>query len=123
MKMYNNRVMGCEVSEYGLEYNRLDYGCLAEIVGHRILNNEIIKHDYDNWYLENGMDYDEEEDTYVDVFQYYIITWDSAEFLKEHTDEIVYYNENLDMYLWGITHWGTSWDYVLTDIPLEVETY
>ena len=123
MKMYNNRVMGCEVSEYGLEHNRLDYRCLAEIVGNRILNNEIIKHDYDNWYLENGMDYDEEEDTYAEVFQYYIITWNGAEILKDYTDELVYYNENLDMYLWGITHWGTSWDYVLTDIPLEVENY
>ena len=28
------------------------------------------------------------------------------------------YNEQLDMYLWGITHFGTSWDYVLTDVKL-----
>lgn len=25
----------------------------------------------------------------------------------------------MDIYLWGITHFGTSWDYVLTDIELE----
>ena len=35
------------------------------------------------------------------------------------TDEIVYYNEELDMYVWGITHYGTSWDYVLTDIAIK----
>ena len=22
------------------------------------------------------------------------------------------------MYVWGVTHWGTSWDYVLTDIEI-----
>ena len=41
-----------------------------------------------------------------------------AQFLEEHTDEIVYYHEEMDMYVWGITHFGTSWDYVLTDIEL-----
>ena len=38
--------------------------------------------------------------------------------LEELTDEIVYYNSALDLYLWGITHFGTSWDYVLTDVEL-----
>ena len=26
------------------------------------------------------------------------------------------YNETLDIWLWGVTHYGTSWDYVLTNI-------
>lgn len=39
--------------------------------------------------------------------------------IEEYTNEIVYYNETLDLYVWGVTHWGTSWDYVLTDIPCE----
>ena len=34
------------------------------------------------------------------------------------TDEILFYNETLDMYVWGVTHCGTSWNYVLTDIKL-----
>lgn len=53
-----------------------------------------------------------------DVFQWYIISGNGAEILKNWTDEIVMYNEELDIYLWGVTHWGTSWDYVLTDIEL-----
>lgn len=55
---------------------------------------------------------------YEEIFQYYIISDNGAEILKDYTDEIVFYNEALDMYVWGVTHWGTSWDYVLTDIKL-----
>lgn len=36
-------------------------------------------------------------------------------------DEYVIYNEKLDIYVWAITHFGTSWDYVLTDIKLVKE--
>ena len=54
-----------------------------------------------------------------ECFQYYIVSDNGAEILKE-CNEIVYYNEELDMYVWGVTHWGTSWDYVLTDIKCNV---
>lgn len=56
---------------------------------------------------------------YNEIFQYYIIDENGAEILKRHTKEIVFYNYDLDLYVWGVTHYGTSWDYVLTDIPCE----
>ena len=56
---------------------------------------------------------------YQDIYQYFIISSNGAEILKEWTDEIVFYNDELDMYVWGVTHWGTGWDYVLTDIKIE----
>lgn len=55
---------------------------------------------------------------YHDIFQYYIVSDNGAEILAE-AGEIVYYNEELDMYVWGVTHWGTAWDYVLTNIRIE----
>lgn len=58
-----------------------------------------------------------EDIRYSEIFQYFIISNNGAEILKEYTDEIVMYNSELDMYVWGVTHYGTSWDYVLTDIP------
>lgn len=62
----------------------------------------------------------EEEQDYADeIYQYYIVSDNGAEILKE-INEIVFYNEELDMYVWGVTHWGTSWDYVLTDIKCNV---
>jgi hypothetical protein len=56
---------------------------------------------------------------YEEVYQYYIISDNGADILKRYTHEIVIYNAELDMYVWCVTHWGTSWDYVLTDIPCE----
>lgn len=55
-----------------------------------------------------------------EVYQWYIISNNGASILKDWTNEIVYYNDELDLYLWGVTHYGTSWDYVLTDIKCNV---
>ena len=109
---------GKDISKYGLENGYMDYKCLSNIVGNTILNNNIINYEVDNWELINGVDYNEEKEEYIDIFQYYIIDEWGVEFLEKYTNEIVYYNEVLDVYLWGITHWGTSWDYVLTDIKI-----
>lgn len=62
---------------------------------------------------------EEEQNSMDEIFQYYIVSDNGAEILKE-INEIVFYNEELDMYVWGVTHWGTSWDYVLTDIKCNV---
>ena len=62
---------------------------------------------------------EEEQDSMDEIYQYYIVSDNGARILKE-INEIVFYNEELDMYVWGVTHWGTSWDYVLTDIPCNV---
>ena len=59
-----------------------------------------------------------EDAHYKDIYQYFIISDNGAQILKDYTNEIVFYNDVLDMYVWGVTHWGTSWDYVLTDIKL-----
>ena len=85
-----------------------------------VLNNNLMQYMGSlGWELENGGETDE-DDEYYEIYQWYIISDAGARFLEEYTDEIVYYNEDLDMYLWGITHFGTSWDYVLTDIKLYI---
>ena len=56
---------------------------------------------------------------YEEIYQYFIIDDNGVDILKRETNEIVLYNAELDMYIWCVTHWGTSWDYVLTDIPCE----
>lgn len=110
LQLYGNKVYGAEVSEYGLKKGYLDYAALAEIIGNRVRNNNLREQTY-GWKLVSGVVEDE-------IFQDYIITEWGYDFLREHTDEAVFYNEDLEMYIWGIQHWGTSWDYVLTDIKL-----
>ena len=61
--------------------------------------------------IDDKGDYD-----YKEIYQEYIITESGAEYLKDNTNEIIFYNDKLDLYLWGITHFGTSWDGVYTEI-------
>lgn len=119
LKVYDGKVFGTKISDYGLENGYLDYYALANIVGDRVLNNNIVQYTgYENWELACGEE-ENEDGYYLEVYQYYIITDSGYRFLEDYTDEIVYYHQELDMYVWGITHFGTSWDYVLTDIKLE----
>ena len=120
MRVYDGKVYGEKVSDYGLENGYLDYLTLSKIVGDCILNNTLMEETReDYWELVNGeMYYDDE---YYEIYQYYIISEYGYQFLADHTDEIVFYNERLDVYICGITHFGTSWDYVLTDVKLVEE--
>ena len=111
VKLYGSKVYGVEVSKHGLENGYLDYLTLSKIVGDCILNNTIRSETMEDWEMIHG-EFKEM------VFQDYIISGQGYEFLQELTDELVFYNEKLDVYIWAITHFGTSWDYVLTDIKL-----
>lgn len=118
IKMYDGKVYGFKVSTYGLENGYLDYYTLSKIVGDCILNNSVVQFTgFENWELVCGHALDE-YDEYYEVYQYYIISESGYRFLDDYTDEIVYYNEQIDMYVWAVTHFGTSWDYVLTDLKL-----
>jgi len=70
---------------------------------------------------EEKEDLEREQDETPDIYQYFIISDNGARILQELTDEIVFYLPVLDCYIWGVTHWGTAWDYVLTDIKIELE--
>lgn len=89
-----------------------------------LLCNDIVKADYDLYdNLESGelwRYYDaegnevEEDDDYeteegVDIYQYYLIDDQTAHDLQCHTDEIILYSEMLNLYVLGVTHFGTMW--------------
>lgn len=163
---------GHEISPYGKENNRVDYGTLASCF-ECILNNYVFNETggWESWEHESGFidnsdeieeitekldekrerlddltlldddgasvqleieeleeqieeleseieELEDEENGYYDeVYQQYIVDAAGAEIL-EKVNQTVLYNEDLDMYLWNIYHFGTSWSYVLTDIPI-----
>ena len=116
-KIYSDgfKFWGCEISKYGRDNGRLDYYTMVKALTYDnyIMNNSIISV-LDDFELFNGSDYDDETGEYYDVYQYFIIDEQGANNLAKFTDEIIYYSERADLYLLGVTHWGTSWDYVLT---------
>jgi hypothetical protein len=125
MTIKTNYYCGNRVSRYGIEHKRVDYAMLAKAFD-AVLCNDITKLFYNSIngiYTEpeliNGDHYDSDADTFTEIYQYYIISSNGARLLQDYTDEIVYYIDYLDMYIWGVTHFGTSWSYVLTDIEID----
>ena len=117
---------GNEISNYGKENGYVDYATLAKAFD-AVRANDITKlffadihGEYNEPEIYSGTEYNEEAEEYFEVFQYYIISEYGAEILQEWTDEIVYYLPAVDMYIWGVTHFNTSWDYVLTNIKIEM---
>ena len=90
-----------------------------------IMCNDYLKHNYENIdYLVDG--YNEEENYYVDEYQTFIV---NLEFGEEITTEAVkkmgntlYYDNKLDLYIMGVSDFGTSRRIVPTDLIVkEVE--
>lgn len=108
-----------ELNDYEKENKYLSYANLFYNYDSLILCNNIIN-DYEDMELINGNNYneEEEEDTYTEIYQYYIIDDETARRLIENTDTIIYYHNRLDIYVLGVTHYGTNWHYVLTDFKL-----
>lgn len=136
---------GNKISDYGLEHGYVDYRTLA-LSFDAVLNNEILPKTQSVGYWEsvggedyfyenddgdrisveeyNELTYEEQEnyiENFYEIYQWYIISDGGADILQELTDELLYYNEELDMYVWAVTHWGTPWDYVLTDIRIQLD--
>lgn len=122
LKLAGKYFCGNEISNYGKEHGFLDYDTFSRAFDH-VLNNSIFEFGQGigyGWELVNGLDFDYEEEEIIEepeVFQWYIVSDSGAQIIQDYTNEILYYHDKLDIYLWGVTHWGTGWDYVLTDVP------
>lgn len=78
------------------------YADLARTCNGLILCNAMGEHEMT---LING-----ELTPWDEVFQWYIVN--DADFLLHHTDELVFHYEPHDLTVWGVTHFGTDWNYV-----------
>lgn len=115
----SNYFDGNEISEYGKKNGYLDYATLAKSFD-AVLNNEIMNKtaEIGYWDICSGCEYDEETNEYTEIYQYYIVSEQGARILCK-CEEIVFYNEELNLYVWGVTHYGTNWKYVLTNVKIE----
>ena len=73
---------------------------------------------YNEPQIEIGTDYDSENDDYYSIYQYFIVNFSTfnLDFMKKYCQNelILFYLKELDLYVLGVTHFGTCWDYVLT---------
>lgn len=99
-----------------------------------VLCNDIISATgSENWELESGefFDYYDENGDYItreeyedginehdyeerprEIYQWFIISNSDAQLIMDIVDDdpIIMYNNDLDLYVWGIDFWGTPWD-------------
>ena len=138
-----------KMGNYEKEQKKASYRTLVDyFIGDIVLCNNIIKIDdsvYENlniearYYNENDVEITEEEyynldgaycdDSIPEIYQFYLCN--VSDFDKEKA--LVYglllsYSDKLECDVLCVDHYGTSWDYVLTDCPLfetweEIEAY
>ena len=126
-KIYYGENKNDYIGEYLKESNIIN-GRLSEakafeiFFSNMIMCNDYLKYNYDN--IEELVSaYNEEEDYYKDEYQTFIV---NLEYNEEITTKAVekmgntfYYDNNLDLYITGITDLGTSRTIVPTDLIVE----
>ena len=99
--------------------NKISYRRLIERIGDIWLFNKAPKLSEYDFEYEIGTDYDEENDYYYDIYQYYLI--DTNDYIIQKLnkckceDVIIAWSEKLENYILMVTHFGMSWDYIMTD--------
>lgn len=133
----NIKIEQNDLGIYEKQNNRLSYYNLVHnYFNNIILCNDIIKeHELElvskipSW---EDLDEDEkkyygDEDEYYfeshnpECYQYYIVNFNSYDEDKiiSNPNIILFYCYDLNLYILGVTHYGTNWDYVLTNIKLD----
>lgn len=97
---------------------RTDYKTAATWQCSLILCNNIPEFDPSVWDNMRWDYYDDEQDEYTEIYQWYITDLsDWAVQWMEKTFDLHYtYSEVLDCYILCVTHWGTAW----SGVPCEV---
>lgn len=62
-------------------------------------------------------DYSQEHYLNDEIYQYFIISESDLYSIEKYTNYPIYYSDELDIYLLGITHWGMSWSFFFTEAP------
>ena len=86
--------------------------------GGLVLCNNITEIDpsiYDNFRFNY---YDDENDEYIEIYQYFITNWDDSEieYLEKTFNLLFTYSEKLDCFILCVDHLGTMWQ----SVPCEV---
>lgn len=124
-ELKNEKRMGA----YELEQGYASYKTIVDYyIGDIVLCNNIIDVDYDiidNIDIIDIIDINEEYEEIgnLEIFQYYLCNlsdWEREQAKK--CGLILSYSDVLNCDVLCVDHWGTSWEYVLTDVKL-FDTY
>jgi replicative superfamily II helicase len=49
---------------------------------------------------------------FCDIYQTFVVDKDGAKILADY-GQLTWYNEDMDLHFWGVTHFGTAWSLVM----------
>lgn len=83
-----------------------------------VLCNNIVDIDPTIWDNFQTPIYNEEEDRYTEIYQWYVTDCSEmdVEWLTKNFDLLFTYSEKLDCYILAVDHFGTSWSYVACEV-------
>lgn len=126
----NNQIIK-EIKENRKTYREMIDFCCDSLILNNYIIEELSRKDFYfdtfcgsdvEYYDENGDEITEEQarekeeqgeevqEQYAEIYQYFLISERDAERLAEYTNELVLYNEILDIFILCVTHYGTAWD-------------
>lgn len=102
--------------------NYLNYSFDFDLITYDLLKDMINNYDFDLDYFLNDLElelkdyFDLNYDPYfdLDIFQYYIIKENDKELFEKYTDYPIFYCNDLDLYLIGITHYNMGFNLIFT---------
>ena len=86
---------------------------------HGIIDDDTTLADFKENEEENKRELIEEYARNYEAFQFYIVDDGARKWIEAFTDDLVVYNQTLELDIWCITHWGTSWSIVPTDRTIQ----
>lgn len=108
-----------ELNEEELKTGRVSYRRIIDrYISDLVLCNDIVDiEDYIDAQLYDNYDLGLEEGEYLEIYQYYLCNLN--EFEEETLREwgiLLAYSNKLNVDILCVDHFGTSWDYVMTDV-------
>lgn len=121
--LVEDRFAECEDKTIRCVYSQLFFPDSAMILCNKMgedpcLYDGIINGECETCYDEDGNECEVEESVSVEpieIYQFYIVDRGTAEYLMRHTEEIIFDYDKYELYILGVTHYGTPWDGVAAE--------
>ena len=99
-------------------YYRTDAEGVEWLNNSYILCNNIVDIDQSVYENMRFSDYDEETESYTEIYQWFIsdCSEDEVEYLERNFGLLFTYSDLLDKYILCVDHYGTSWDHVHCEV-------
>ena len=109
-----------KMGEYEKEQGKASYKTIVDyFIGNIVLCNNIANIDESVFCNMDIIENEDDEESYQEIYQYYLCNVGSYDKQCAQKAGLIFsYSDMLDCDILCVDHYGTSWDYVLTNVKL-----